>query len=230
MIEIFLLEQLVAFAKTGTLSQAALELHITQPALSRSMKKLEEELGVPLFDRSKSKIALNETGKVAAKYGERVLEADREMVRQILAFERSRRTFVFGSCATLPVNSLMPVFQEHFRGMAITSEIADDEKLIYGLKNHIYQIAVLHSQPKDRALFSQKYMEESLYVTFLVDHPLASAESISARDLEGLQILAHGGAGFWPDICRQNHYLCCLSGEQTRYEKIFKAAGCMEEQ
>lgn len=230
MIEIFLLEQLVAFAKTGTLSQAALELHITQPALSRSMKKLEEELGVPLFDRSKSKIALNETGKVAAKYGERVLEADREMVRQILAFERSRRTFVFGACATLPVNSLMPVFQEHFRGMVITSEIADDEKLIYGLKNHIYQIAVLHSQPKDRALFSQKYMEESLYVTFLVDHPLASAESISARDLEGLHILAHGGAGFWPDICRQNHYLCCLSGEQTRYEKIFKAAGCMEEQ
>lgn len=38
MIDIFLLEQLDAFARTGTLSRAAEELHITQPALSRNMK------------------------------------------------------------------------------------------------------------------------------------------------------------------------------------------------
>ena len=46
MIEIFLLEQLVAFSACGTLSRAAEELHITQPALSRSMKKLETAFGV----------------------------------------------------------------------------------------------------------------------------------------------------------------------------------------
>ena len=45
MVEIFLLEQLAAFAKWGTLSQAAAELGITQPALSHSMKKLEESSG-----------------------------------------------------------------------------------------------------------------------------------------------------------------------------------------
>lgn len=54
MVETFLLEQLIAFAKYGTLSKAAEELHITQPALSRSMKKLENEFGVSLFDREKS--------------------------------------------------------------------------------------------------------------------------------------------------------------------------------
>ena len=51
MIDIFLLEQLDAFARTGTLSRAAEELHITQPALSRNMKKLEATLGVSLFNR-----------------------------------------------------------------------------------------------------------------------------------------------------------------------------------
>lgn len=86
MVEIFLLEQLVAFTKYGTLSKAAEELHITQPALSRSMKKLENEFGVSLFDRSKSKIILNETGKVAAQYAEKVLEADREMLERTIAF------------------------------------------------------------------------------------------------------------------------------------------------
>ena len=51
MLEIYLLEQLEAFARCGTLSAAAEELHLSQPALTRSMKKLEEIVGVPLFER-----------------------------------------------------------------------------------------------------------------------------------------------------------------------------------
>ena len=46
MIEMYLLEQLVAFAQTGTLSGASEKLHISQPALSNSMKKIEDILGV----------------------------------------------------------------------------------------------------------------------------------------------------------------------------------------
>ena len=51
MIETNLLAQFVAFAKAGTLTRAAQDLHTSQPALTRSMKKLEEELEVPLFVR-----------------------------------------------------------------------------------------------------------------------------------------------------------------------------------
>ncbi|MBQ6505309.1 MAG: LysR family transcriptional regulator, partial [Flexilinea sp.] len=54
MIEIYLLEQLAAFSKYGTLVGAADALHITQPALSRSMKKLENKFGVSLFHRENS--------------------------------------------------------------------------------------------------------------------------------------------------------------------------------
>lgn len=159
MVEIYLLEQLTAFAKCGTLSQAAEMLHITQPALSRSMKKIEEEFGVPLFDRAKSRIVLNETGKTAAEYAGRVLEADREMIERTVAFDRSRRTITLGSCASLPARKLMPALHEAYRGMA---------------------------------------------VTFPADHPLASRKTITFRDLSGLSILAHGGSGFWVDICRKN--------------------------
>ena len=204
MVEIFLLEQLMTFSKHGTLSRAAEELHITQPALSRSMKKLENEFGVSLFDRSKSKITLNETGKVAARYAEKVLESDREMLEKTIAFDRSIRTIVFGSCASLPINTLMPILQEHFSGKAITSEVADDDKLIAGLKNHIYQLAVLHEQPDDRNIFCQRYIDEHLYITFPTDHPLVSRKTISFAELEGMSILAHGSSGFWLDVCRQN--------------------------
>ena len=68
MIEIRLLEQLAAFAEYGTLSMAAEKLHTSQPALTRSMKKLEDELGIDLFIRSKNHLELNETGRKAAEY------------------------------------------------------------------------------------------------------------------------------------------------------------------
>ena len=121
MVEIFLLEQLVTFAKYGTLSRAAEELHITQPALSRSMKKLENEFGVSLFDREKSKIFLNDTGKTAVQYAEKVLEADLEMIERTIAFDRNMRTIVLGSCAALPINTLMPILQERFSGTLMNS-------------------------------------------------------------------------------------------------------------
>lgn len=203
MIEIFLLEQLAAFEKCGTLTQAAEELHITQPALTRSMHKLEDAFGVALFERSKSKIALNETGKVAARYAQRVLEADREMVEQVVAFDRSRRTIVLGACAALPINLLMPALQEQFGGMAITSELSSDEKLIAGLRNRTYQLAILHECPTAEDLFCQRYLDERLCVALPTEHPLASREAVTFQDLDGLSLLAHRNAVFWVEICKQ---------------------------
>lgn len=203
MIEIFLLEQLDAFARNGTLRRAAEELHITQPALSRSMKKLESELGVTLFERNNSKITLNETGKIAAEYAKRVLDADREMVERTLAFDRSLRTVVVGSCAPFPIQELMPVLQEQFAGLALMTEISDDERLTEGIKNGLYQLAILHERMEDAALVCQRYLEEQLYITIPQGHPLSAKKEVSFQDLDGISILTGVSAGFWLDLCRE---------------------------
>ena len=77
MIETNLLAQFVAFAKAGTLTRAAQDLHTSQPALTRSMKKLEEELEVPLFVRHKNHLELTQTGHYAVYYAQRVLQKTR---------------------------------------------------------------------------------------------------------------------------------------------------------
>ena len=76
MTELEALRELVAFREYGTLSAAADELRITQPTMTRTMRKLERELGVPLFDRrAKNRLSLTHTGELAAQEAEQLLDA-----------------------------------------------------------------------------------------------------------------------------------------------------------
>ena len=93
MIDIHLLEQFHAFAEYGTLSEAAEKLHTSQPALTRSMKKLEGELGVDLFIRSKNQLRLNETGLHAARYAEDVLKADSAFESKVKSYDTGTKSF-----------------------------------------------------------------------------------------------------------------------------------------
>ena len=70
-LELYDLEKLVAFRREGTLVAASEKLLISQPALSRSMRKLEDEMGVELFTRSKNRMELNENGLLAADLAEK---------------------------------------------------------------------------------------------------------------------------------------------------------------
>ena len=102
MLELYQLVQLLAIAECGTISKAAEQLHLSQPALSRSMQKLEEELQVTLFDRQKNKITLNKNGRLAVEQARRVVEQAQNLVDQVRAFDRSQRTISIGCWRASP--------------------------------------------------------------------------------------------------------------------------------
>lgn len=129
MIELHFWEQLTAIAECGTLSAASEQLHITQPALSRSMKKLEELLDVTLFDRGKNKIALNETRIIAADYASRLLEYEEDLVKKIRMHDQSRHTIKVGSRAPVPARDIVPRLMIRYPGKTISSEIREEEAL-----------------------------------------------------------------------------------------------------
>ena len=72
MIEFNQLKHLVAIAKNKTISKAAEELLISQPGLTKSMQRLEEDLGLSLFNRKKNKIELNDNGLLAVEFAKKV--------------------------------------------------------------------------------------------------------------------------------------------------------------
>ena len=103
MLEIMQLEQLIAISKNRTISKAAEELNLSQPALSRSIQKLERALGVTLFERQKNRVALNPNGQLAVEYAEKIIRETHDMAEHIRAFDRSRHTIAVGSCAPAPL-------------------------------------------------------------------------------------------------------------------------------
>lgn len=204
MLEIYLLEQLEAFARCGTLLAAAEQLHLSQPALTRSMKKLEEVIGVPLFERQKNKLILNENGKLAAEYARRVLDQDKEIIERVRAFDRANRTISIGSCAPVPLSEIVPILSQLYEGMTISQELATDEILLNRLRDGEHKLVILHDQPEDEYLYWKKCGSEKLFLVVPQTHPLSKHEKgIFLKELEGHSILLFSQIGFWYELCKE---------------------------
>ena len=200
MFELYQLEQLLAVAEQGTLSNAAEQLHISQPALSRSMQRLEAELQVTLFNRQKNKIELNENGRMAVDYARKIMEQSQDMISRVQACDRSRRTILIGSCAPMPLWEIPPLLSDLYPDMTISSEIRENEVLLQGLRDGLYQLVILPHPVDEPGITCVKYGEEHLYFSLPPAHPLSGSKGLYMRDLNGETMLLRNRLGFWRDV------------------------------
>lgn len=200
MLELEQLQHLIAFHEHKTLSNAAKELHISQPVLTRSMQKLEEELEISLFTRTKNKISLNETGLQAVEYAKRIIQDADNMKMQLKAFDRNLHTFSIGTCAPAPNIHLTQIASRIFTNKTISSEIKDIDILISGLKDQTYTIIIMPYDIEDDTIESIPFMEEQLYFSLPFSHPLAHKKSISLKEMDGERMLLMSNIGFWHEM------------------------------
>ncbi len=203
MFELNQLEQLIAIEQYGTLSSAAEHLNISQPALSRSIQRLEEELGVTLFTRRKNKLEFNEDGQMALSYAKRILDVSHEMQHSLQEAVKARSTISIGSIAPYPMWLLSPQVSRLHPLMSVQSEMRDAEHLEQGLRNDEYQIIITNNPKHDKDIICIDYCEEDLYASLPPAHPLASRHAISLSDLNGQSVLQYSDIGFWSDILKK---------------------------
>lgn len=203
MVDLYLLEQLLAFESAGTLSGAAAKLHLSQPALTRSMKKLEEALDVSLFIRENSKIRLNEVGKTAVIYARRVLDAEAELRARTIAADRALRTITIGAVAPGPLMELTPLFTDVFSNFTVATELKNETALLEGLSAGTDQMILLTRVPDDPALFSMPCGSEHLYASLIPSHPLAQKSTVALADCNGENFLVAAQTGVWENIIRE---------------------------
>lgn len=209
MLNIDFLEYLVEFAKTENLSRASEQLHISQSALTRAMQKVEDYVGVKIFNRTKNKLSLNDTGKELVKNAEIVIQSENEMIEKTLAFYNSNYGISIGVVAPGPMIKYGNLLFSSFPNKSISSKIESEESLVRDLQNGIYDIVFTTKQIEDKYInkyiISKFAFTEELYVAVPKHHFVAGMnDGVYFKDIDGQSFLVANKLGVWGNIVKDN--------------------------
>ncbi len=192
--DLFQLETFLAVTREGSFSRAAQKLFRTQPAVSQTVRKLEEEIGEPLFDRSSREGNLTDAGEVLRDSAEKLLNMRGEALEAL----EERRQLHAGKLA-LAANEftclyLLPVLHE-FRHLCpmikVTVQRSLASQIPHELLNHSTELGVLSFRPEDDGLRSVVVYRDELAFVMPPNHPLAGAAEVSIRQLGAENFIAH---------------------------------------
>ena len=197
------LEQLVAFKELGTLSKVAEKFLISTPSLSRSMQHLEEDFGVPLFDRSANRISLNETGERAVEVARRILSTSQQGIKEVRQFDQSLKTITIASAAPAPLWSLLPQLTTLYPNKQISHQVCSIRQTIDAIENKEIYLAVLPFAYEQTQTTCLPYLQEELAIAVTTEHDLARLESVSFEAINGYNFLLMDQIGFWNELVQE---------------------------
>ena len=180
-------------AKHNSLRQAARELKISQPSLSAQLQKLEESLGVELFERSKGGINLTPLGRDLLNHAQQAVNAA-EVIVDAAAFATKGPlgTFRLGASPTLGPYALpwvLPEVHKKYGGIKFFVREEVPDLLAEGLYSGRYDLILTTLPLKEEGITVMPLFREPLYLVMNRQHPLAHNTSIRASQLAGLEIL-----------------------------------------
>jgi len=202
MIESYLLEELTVFAKTGTLTQTAAQLNVTQPSVTRGMQKLEDDFGVQLFDRQANRIKLTPTGELAAKEAARLLAENTAMITKVQNYDRSRHTTTLAATVPGPqilLNQLQSTLKEKIQ---ITDKFVLTTGIETALNANQYSLIFSNQEIFTDTIESQYVGEERLQVNLNQFMDLANQTTLTFAELKGLSFIVMRAIGPWSDIIK----------------------------
>ena len=183
------LEYLAAVTQHGSLRRASESMHISQPALSEAVGKLERELGVPLLDRRRSGARISRQGQDLLPYMTQVLDAVDRLRQaagdQTLVSRHLRIGTVNAANSTL----LVPAVQDfrHRNGGTGVEVLSTQQSEIYlGLAEGSLDLGLVNVLPGDDVpphLTSRELVRGRPVVCLRTDHPLARLDKVSVDEL-----------------------------------------------
>lgn len=203
MLDNYLLEELVTFARVGTLAQTAAMLNVTQPTVTRGLQKLESQLGVVLFDRQPNRLRLTATGQLAAQEATALLQANRQAVTRIRHFDTSQRVITVS--ATLPGPLfVMNRLKSDLPGKIEVLPLADTSKARQAVLTNTYGL-LFTSQPLTAPqIETQLVGTERLAVNLNRFMFQANQSSITFAELKGLSFVVLSDIGPWRRVIQQH--------------------------
>lgn len=161
-------EYAITIASTGGISQAADELNIAQPTLSKYIKKLETELGVELFDRSTIPIRLTQAGECFVEVGKRMIDMDIQLKKQIEELKDSKNTVIRIGISPSRSPYLMPGILKKYKDKNQLCRILIEERTSHELNKRLAEgdlDLIINLQNEENEFFERILLfEEDVYL------------------------------------------------------------------
>src|SRR5580693_4738238 len=192
--ELSQLEVFLAVAREHRFSRAAEKLFRTQSAVSQTIRKLEDELGEALFDRSSREGVLTDAGKVLLEYAEKLINLRSEAAESLTELRELQKGKLVIAANEFTVLYLLPILAEFRRlhpMIRITVERALGSHIPDDVLRYSAEFGVLSYEPQEASLHSVVvYLDELVFVVPRT-HPLAAESEVSIRQLGAESFVAH---------------------------------------
>ena len=201
----------LAAARYENLTKAAEDLHIAQPALSQSIKRLETELGVSLFDRKNHRIELNEQGKLLKKRLIPILESIDNLKDELWeSVYSSERTIYlnFLSASNLITNSIISYRALKPDVQFQVSQLEMTENCDIHIESRIaISVTPPHPQELPDGVVRREYLREEIFLAVPPDSKFAKHKTVDLREVKEENFIRLGNGwqlrGICDDFCRR---------------------------
>lgn len=210
--EIDQLKYFLKAAQRGNFTRAAEDLNISQPALSRSIQKLEEELGQPVFERKARSIALTEAGTLLQARASEVLAILADTKAEITDDGQSGRVRV-GAIPTIApyfLPEILKGFSQAFPGANLVVQENTTHQLLKSCTQGEIDLAIVALPIPVKYLDVEELFEEELYLVLPPEHALVEKPTIRLSDIQSLPFVlldeAHCLSENIVSFCRQKSF------------------------
>jgi DNA-binding transcriptional LysR family regulator len=232
----------VAVAENLSFRKAAQRLHVSQPALSRTIRHLEDETGVPLFARSKRSVQLTPGGRSLLTDARRLLrEAEAAVTRARQCAHGVHATLRVGVSESLEetarIKRALPAFRREFPEVKLELHELFSTHQVENLRKHDLDAGLMLNPPQDAAFVVVPLEELGFRLAVPAKSPLAKKSSVHLRELAG-ESFFHFPRHWWPslydrylELCRQAGFEMKIREEagrsDTRLRRVAAGAGVM---
>ena len=188
------LEVLIAVAQEKSFSRAADSLHRTQPAISQAIRRLETEIGEPLFDRSSKDGTLTAAGRVLFDLAQQMLNMRKHAhsaIRELKDVQRGKLTLSANEYTVMYLLSILPEFRARHPHIKIEVKRSCASRISSEILGRDAEIGIVSFKPSDTAIATLPVMTDELALIVAPDRALAQKKVVSVRELGAESFIAH---------------------------------------
>jgi DNA-binding transcriptional LysR family regulator len=184
----------LAVAEERSFSRAAAKVHRTQPAVSQAVKRLEDDLGEVLIDRSTKSGTLTDAGRVLQNYGQRLVRLAEETELAMRELRDLRRGRVLIGANEAAIHTLLPLmarFRQKVPDLAVDVRRVPARQIAVEVLQGSLDFGALTFRPAEQGLLEVAVGSDELVLLVPPSHPLATRKQVTMAEVAAEPVVAH---------------------------------------